>query len=410
MLPAWLDRMREGRTRRIADPDFRRRAANSPLTKSYARRQAKALFDLSAGFVYSQILSACVRCKLFDILAEGPLDLPEIARRIELPKPAAERLLKAAAALDLIDARGRRRYALGDLGAALIDNPGAQSMILHHDMLYRDLADPLALLKGESRPELGRYWAYAGRKNGGANGKGANDAADGEDEPQPSAESRDHDGYTELMASSQGLVTTEIIDAYTFRRHRQLLDVGGGDGSFLIAVAKQAPQLKLTLFDLPAVAERARSNIRRAGFQERATVVAGDLFKDALPGGADVVTLNRVLHDHDDDEALAILKAVRRAIVPGGTLLVTEPMAGTPGARESGDAYFGFYLFAMGQGRPRTAEEIGRMLRRAGFDSVVPVETNTPVIARIVAGRVTPRRPRRGPAPSGKGARGHREL
>ncbi|KAB0680316.1 methyltransferase [Aureimonas leprariae] len=400
MLPTWLDRMREGRVRRIADPDFRRRAANSPLTKGYARRQAKALFDLSAGFVYSQILYASVRCGLFDMLAAGPLELAEIARRTDLPEPAAERLLKGAAALDLVEARGRRRYALGSLGAALVDNPGARAMILHHDMLYRDLADPIALLRGETQPELGRYWTYG-------EGKGEETGTD-EEGHEPS--SPDRAGYTELMAASQGLVNAEILDAYTFRGHKRLLDVGGGDGSFLIAVGKQAPHLELTLFDLPAVAGTARANIARAGLADRGEVVVGDLFADALPAGADVVTLNRVLHDHDDEEALAILEAVRRAIAPGGTLLVTEPMAGTPGARESGDAYFGFYLFAVGQGRPRTTGEIGRMLHRAGFDGVVPLETNTPVIARSLAARARPQPLRRGPAPAGKGARGVRPL
>lgn len=379
MLSTWFDHIRDVRNRKVADRGFRRRAMNSALTKSHARHQTGRLFDLAAGFVYSQILGACVRCGLFDTLAERPLDVPEIARRVRLPDAAAERLLKAAAALDLVEARSGGRYALGSLGAALVDNPGVTAMILHHDILYRDLADPLALLRNEATPELGRYWTYAGK------------------ERNPSAEPGDHAGYTELMASSQALVTAEILDAYTFTRHRRLLDIGGGDGSFLIAVGHHAPQLKLTLFDLPAVADTARETIRGSGIGDRTTVVGGNLFEDELPAGFDVAVLNRVLHDHDDEAALAILRAARRAIVPGGTLLVAEPMAGTPGAKPSGDAYFGLYLFAMGQGRPRTGEEIGALLHRAGFERITPVSTNVPVIARIIAARPAVRRPQHGP-------------
>ncbi len=99
------------------------------------------------------------------------------------------------------------------------------------------------------------------------------------------------------------------------------------------------------------------------------------------------MTLNRVLHDHDDASALALLQAIRRAIEPGGTLLVTEPMAGTAGARASGDAYFGFYLLAMGQGRPRTTAEIRTLLHAAGFDRTREIATNTPLIARMVLAR-----------------------
>ena len=111
----------------------------------------------------------------------------------------------------------------------------------------------------------------------------------------------------------------------------------------------------------------------------------GSFLDDPLPEGADLMTLNRVLHDHDDAAALAILKAARKAIAPGGTLLIAEPMAGTPGARASGDAYFGFYLLAMGQGRPRTEAEIVAMARRAGFATARSIATSTPMIARLLA-------------------------
>ena len=110
------------------------------------------------------------------------------------------------------------------------------------------------------------------------------------------------------------------------------------------------------LFDLPPVAARAAARLRRARPGARApTRVGGDFLADPLPTGADVVSLVRVVHDHDDDAALAILRAARQALPPDGTLLLAEPMAGAAGAEPVGDAYFGFYLLAMGSGRPRTA-------------------------------------------------------
>jgi demethylspheroidene O-methyltransferase len=189
------------------------------------------------------------------------------------------------------------------------------------------------------------------------------------------------------MAASQALVSAEILDAWPLARHRRLLDVGGGDGSFLIAAGRTVPHLELVLFDLPPVAAIARQRFLAAGLAGRARAYGGNLFEDRLPENADLVTLNRVLHDHDDSAAMAILRAVRSAIAPDGTLLVTEPMADTPGAKASGDAYFGFYLLAMGQGRPRTAGEIAEMLACAGFGDVRPVATNTPLIARMISAR-----------------------
>ncbi len=366
MLAVWIDRFRDFRNRKVADPAFRRWAGRFPLTRPIARRQAKTLFDITAGFVYSQVLAACVRVDLFEMLSGGPLATDTIAGRIDLPREGATRLLKAAAALDLVEARGLDRYALGGLGAALVGNAGVKAMILHHDILYGDLRDPLALLAGRSKAELKRYWAYAGG-----------------DRSTP-AEPRRHGDYTRLMAASQAFVTAEILDAYPLGTHRSMLDVGGGDGAFLIAAAQAATQLTLALFDLPPVAALARQRILAAGLAGRAKAHGGSFFDDALPQGADLFTLNRVLHDHDDPAARALLKAIRKAIAPQGTLLIAEPMSGTPGAKASGDAYFGFYLLAMGQGRPRTLEEIKALLANAGFGAAREIATNTPLIARIV--------------------------
>ena len=76
--------------------------------------------------------------------------------------------------------------------------------------------------------------------------------------------------YSALMAESQPLVAADILSAYRFDRHRCLLDLGGGDGTFLTQVAKVAPSLRLMLMDLPAVADRARARFAAAGLGSRA--------------------------------------------------------------------------------------------------------------------------------------------
>jgi demethylspheroidene O-methyltransferase len=59
-------------------------------------------------------------------------------------------------------------------------------------------------------------------------------------------------------------------------------------------------------------------------------------------------------------------------------------MAQTPGAEQSGDAYFGFYLLAMGSGRPRSIAAIAGMLRAAGFSRTKVVPTAMPLTARAI--------------------------
>jgi demethylspheroidene O-methyltransferase len=364
---SWIERPLDWRDRLLASPRFRRWAAAFPLTRPIARRRARALFDLCAGFVYAQVLLACVQLRLFDILAEGPQTLPALARRLSLTEAAAARLLAAAVSLRLARRRGRDRFGLGPLGAALVDNPALAAMIEHHPLLYADLEDPVGLLRG-TRPEteLGRYWAYARAEESG---------------PLPPERVA---AYTSLMRASQPLIAEEILAAYPVQRHRCLLDLGGGDGTFLLAAAARAPALRLILFDLPPVAERAAARLASAGLSGRAQAIGGDFRVDPLPTSADLVTLVRVIHDHDDAAALAILRAVQAAVTPDGSLLLAEPMSGTAGAEPIGDAYFGFYLLAMGSGRPRTRAELTGLLHQAGFDRVRRVPTRTPLLTSLL--------------------------
>ena len=361
------DRLLAWRDRTVASPRFRRWATAFPLTRPIARHRTRALFDLCAGFVYSQILLACVQLRLFDILAERPVTAAALAPRLGLPVEAAERLLAAATALRLVARRGGGRYGLGPLGAAMVANPAITGMVMHHPMLYADLQDPVALLRsGRSETALAAYWSYASA---------------GQAETLADAQVAD---YTALMAASQPLVSGEVLDAYRIGRHHRLMDVGGGDGSFLIAAGERAPKLKLTLFDLPPVAERARLRFDAAGLSARVEAVGGDFRNQALPRGADLISLVRIVHDHDDADALALLRAVRAALPAGGALLLAEPMADTPGAQAAGDAYFGFYLLAMGQGRPRTVPRLTDMLLQAGFDRVRLLPTRTPLLTRVL--------------------------
>lgn len=371
--PSLRDRWRMLRNRLYASPRFHRLAAAWPLTRPIARQASRELFDIVAGFTYSQVLLACVRLRLFDQLAGGPETLPAIARRTGLPEDGALRLLRAAASLRLLEHFDDDRWGLGPRGAPMVALPAVTAMVEHHAALYQDLADPVALLRGE-RPgtALAGYWPYA----------------DTSADAQPQALSAERvASYSALMSASQPLVADQVLDAYPIARHRVLLDVGGGEGTFLAAAAQRAPGLELMLFDLPAVAERARERLAAQGLGARTRVTGGSFFSDPLPTGADLVTLVRVLFDHPDDRVLAILRAVRAALPPDGVLLVCEPMSGTPGAEAIGDAYYGMYLLAMGRGRSRTPQRLHALLEAAGFAEIRLLPTRLPLQTRVVLAR-----------------------
>jgi demethylspheroidene O-methyltransferase len=359
------------RDRLLASTRFQQWALRFPLTKWIARRRAAALFDICAGFVYSQVLLACVRLRLFERLRAGPRSLSGLESELGLTRDALLTLLNAAAALELVRwCEDGEQCGLGQQGAALLGNPGLLPLIEHHALFYRDLQDPVALLRqGGGAPNLGSYWSYARADTPAA------------------ASAQQVDNYTALMSASQSLISSEILGAYDLTRHRILLDVGGGDGTFSMAAAKAAPGLQIRCFDLPAVAERARMRFAAADIGSRAEAFGGSFLSDPLPTGCDVISLVRVLHDHNDADALRILQAVRRAIAPDGTLLIAEPLAGTPGGERVAEAYFGFYLLAMGSGKPRNFCAVSDLLATAGFTRPTVRSTRLPMNVRVLVAK-----------------------
>jgi demethylspheroidene O-methyltransferase len=373
------ERIARSRNRLLSSPRFQRWAGGFALTRPLARRNASAVFDIVAGFVYSQILLACVRLNLFEILNERPHTLAALSIKLGLSQPAAKRLLDAAISLQLVESRaatgangeGREiRYGLGVLGAPLVGNQAVLAMVEHHAMVYADLRDPVALLRGEQSTGLANYWPYA-----------ANEVEADVTEARVAA-------YTKLMAASQPLVADEILDAYPLERHQCLLDVGGGDGTFLCKVAERHAGLQLRLFDLPAVASLAEKNFAGHALGARATAFGGNFLTDPLPTGADIISFVRIIHDHDDERVHTILTAARKALPPGGRVLIAEPMSGTPGAARIGDAYFGFYLLAMGRGRARTPTEMGELLEASGFHAPRLIPTRIPMQTSLMVATV----------------------
>ena len=215
---AWVDRL-------FASPRFQRWAAAFPLTRPIARRRARGLFDLVAGFVYSQVLFAARAAAPVRHAARRAADRwPSSPRASACRKPARPGCWTRRWRCGWPSAAAAAATGWARSARAMVGNPGIAAMIEHHALLYADLRDPVALLRGERGPTaLGGYWPYAG--------------ADGPAALTPAQVA----GYTALMAASQPLHRRRGARRLRCRRHRCLLDVGGGDGRFLAAAAARAP-------------------------------------------------------------------------------------------------------------------------------------------------------------------------
>lgn len=355
----WRCRWRLFRNRLLADQKFQRWATKVPIFRNIASQKATELHHLTAGFVYTQTLTAAIQSNLLTVLQGRVETTDSVADLCGLTRPAALTLLNACRPLKLVDEVSRGYWMVGELGAAVLGNPAVADMVRHHAVLYRDLADPLALLKHREKTGLRDYWSYV---------------------PGGRTPDQGHREYSQLMSSSLGLIADHILDSYPLRDYQNLIDVAGGTGNFARAVRKRWPDIRVTVLDLPEVVSEARTQYPDS--QIRFTPV--DMFRSPLPQGVELFSLVRVLHDHDDQPVLDLLTRLHQALKPGGHLLIAEPMADTAGAESIGGTYFSFYLWAMGSGRPRSADELSTLCQAAGFNRVREFKTPIPALTRVL--------------------------
>jgi SAM-dependent methyltransferase len=179
-----------------------------------------------------------------------------------------------------------------------------------------------------------------------------------------------------------GIAETEpMLDAYDFSAFRTVVDVGGGNGRMLAALLQRHPAVHGILFDLPAVAQRAEPGLTELGLSDRCQAVGGD-FLVSVPA-ADAYVLRHVVHDWNDDNAATILRNCRKAMNPGGRVLVVETVI--PPLNEP---CFGKWLDLMMlivDGRERTREQYEQLFARAGLklNRIIPTAHEVSIIEGV---------------------------
>jgi hypothetical protein len=176
-----------------------------------------------------------------------------------------------------------------------------------------------------------------------------------------------------------------VAAAYDFSKFSTLVEVGGNQGTLLTAILSAHRSLRGVLFDRPHVVSSAGSIMGAAGVADRCEIVAGDFFK-CLPSGGAAYLLKSILHNWDDEQAIAILTNCRRAMGQRGTLLLVEDVLTDGGAGASGPLTDRTTPASPAR-QDRTEPEYRALLATAGFglSRVIPTATHFSIVEGLPA-------------------------
>ena len=190
--------------------------------------------------------------------------------------------------------------------------------------------------------------------------------------------------FNSMMTAFSTLHFAGVLEAYDFSECTRLVDVGGGHGWIIAEILKRNPSMRGVLFDLPHTIEGGRRTIEQAGLADRCEVASGDFFV-SVPDGADLYLLSRVIHDWNDEKAVAILKVVRAAVAPQGRLILLETML-----QSSIPPFYPLLsdlnMLVRTGGCERTEAEYRSLYRAAGFELTRAIATAAPTGTTIIEG------------------------
>jgi hypothetical protein len=179
------------------------------------------------------------------------------------------------------------------------------------------------------------------------------------------------------MTAFSAVVIPAVLETYDFSGIGTLIDIAGGHGLVLTSILQKYPAMRGVLFDLEHVLAGARPRIDSLGLSNRCRTESGDFFK-AVPAGGDAYIMKHIIHDWDDERALAILGNIRAAMNPGGRVILLEAIV-LPGNQPDFGKIIDLEMLLMPGGRERTEAEFRDLFARVGFTQVRIIPTQSPL-------------------------------
>ncbi|HAA26488.1 MAG TPA: methyltransferase [Cyanobacteria bacterium UBA8553] len=307
------------------------------------------MYQMISGFWVSRAIYITAKLGIADYLQEQPKTAEELAAVTKLHAPSLYRLLRTLSSVGIFVEDNNHRFRLTLVGTTLqTDVPGS--------------------LRFMAIAELGseHYLGWGNLLHSFKTGETAFDHIAGMSLWEYYAQHpEDSKPFDRAMTDMTAIVVEAVLESYDFSSLSTVVDIGGGQGSLIAAILKANSTLKGILFDQPSVIEEALPQLEAHSVIDRCAVVAGNFF-ESVPVGGDAYILKWIIHDWDDEKAIAILKNCHQAMSDNGRLLLIEQVISPRSELPFAQLMDLNMLVTMG-GRERTQQEYRSLLQAAGF-------------------------------------------
>jgi hypothetical protein len=300
------------------------------------------IMKIAMGFMAAKHLFVASEIGLFEALAAGYGTMVELSKMTEIPPRTLAIVANAMVSLGLVERHGDR-YSNSDVAATFLAGragPDLRPMVRFWNRIsyptWKTLEE--AVRRGAGQAQFGVF---------------------SKEEQQT---------FSAGVESFTAPVAAALSTSYDFSNHRRALDVGGGTGSFLVAALRRHTILRGTLFELPGACAVARQLLAHEPEGARIEVVEGDIFKDPLPDGHDVLILANTIHVLSAAHNVELLGKMRAAVSAGARLLLadlwTDPTHTQPAAAA---LMSGEFLVLSGEGQAYSEDEADEWLAKTGW-------------------------------------------
>jgi hypothetical protein len=342
------------------------------MTDSNVTRAQSAgrLLELIVMRLMSEALHVAAALGVADLLASGPQSAEQLAQATGASAQSLRRVLRALVGFGVFAQDSADRFLLAPVG----------------ELLRRDVEGslhPAALFFGGEWGARVDALFLPAVQSGESAGKMLSGGRTWIDWLQSDPEL--NKVFNAMMTSFSTLHFTGVLEAYDFSECTRLVDVGGGHGWITAQILKRNPRMRGVVFDLPHALEGGRRTIEQAGLADRCELASGDFFV-SVPGGADLYVLSRVIHDWNDDKAVALLKVIRAAVAPQGRVILLEMMLQSS-VPPMYPVLSDLNMLLRTGGCERTEAEYRSLYRAAGFELTRAIATAAPTGTTIIEGR-----------------------